>query len=276
MKFSMLLCTSVLSTTIFAAPRIDSSGLTAYFENVPRIVQAHKRELDILPSRTIQQRAFSPNRAGAVLLKAPEGESFTSVTGTFTIPIPARGQGGTTSTKYSAGIWVGIAADKNQDIVLQAGVTAAITGSTTSFTAWYDWYPGSTTSFTATEFSAKAGDSVTITVSTTSPSEGTVVINNVTAGKKVTQAVKAPASVDPSQLTAQSAAWMVEGYQLAGELVPLARFGRIQFSNCAAGTSAGKSLGTTGAGLYEVQTISGQVYTKTTLPSSNSILITYS
>ncbi|PVH73415.1 concanavalin A-like lectin/glucanase [Cadophora sp. DSE1049] len=267
MKLSLFFTVFLLATT-FAAPRGGSLSLPAPLQN-------DKRNLAIFPSRTIAQRAFSPNRAGAVLLRAPEGETFTSVTGTFIVPTPARGQGGGTNSKYSAGIWVGIVANKDQDIVLQAGVIAAITGSTTSFTAWYAWYPGSTTDFTATQFSAKAGDSIKITVSTTSATEGTVVIENVTANKKVTQTVTAPVSVAPEEWTAQSTAWMVEGYQLAGELVPLARFGRVQFTNCAAGTSGGKSLGVTGAGLYEVQTISGQVYTKTTLPSASSILITY-
>ena len=268
MRFSLLFVTPFLLAATFATPH-------GAFLTVPAPLHSDKRALSPLPSRNIAQRAFSPNRAGAVLLRAPEGETFTSVTGTFIVPTPARGQGGGTTTKYSAGIWVGIAANKDQDIVLQAGVTAAITGSTTSFTAWYAWYPGSTTDLTTTQFSARAGDSIKITVSTTSATEGTVVIENITANRKVTQGVSAPASVAPDEMTAQSAAWMVEGYQLAGELVPLARFGRLQFTNCAAGTSGGKSLGVTGAGLYEVQTISGQVYTKTTLPSSSSILITY-
>ncbi|KAG4422182.1 hypothetical protein IFR04_004688 [Cadophora malorum] len=268
MRFSLLLVTPFLLATSFAAPHGENLSVTALLHN-------DKKALSPIPSRTIAQRAFSPNRAGAVLLRAPEGESFTSVTGTFTVPTPARGQGGGTNTKYSAGIWVGIAANKDQDIVLQAGVTAAITGSTTSFTAWYAWYPGSPIDFTTTQFSARTGDSIKITVSTTSVTEGMVVIENVTANRKVTKVVSAPASLAPDELTAQSAAWMVEGYQLAGEVVPLARFGRVQFTNCAAATSGGKSMGVTGAGLYEVQTISGQVYTKTTLPSSSSILITY-
>jgi len=223
----------------------------------------------------IAPRVYNQNQAGAVILRPPEGDTFTSITGTFTVPTITLPRGGNAATKYSASIWLGIANNRNQDAVLQGGITMVLQRSVSTFYSWSGWTPGKATNFTTADFAVKSGDSVTITITSTSATEGTVVLDNVTTGKKVTKTVMAPSSVDPAALTAQSVDVMVEGYQVNGGLPDLVDFTRVQFTKIAAGTASGQSLGMTGSGLYEVQTTSGAVLTKTTIPGSDQVLVTF-
>ncbi|KAI1375716.1 concanavalin A-like lectin/glucanase [Hypoxylon crocopeplum] len=195
--------------------------------------------------------AFDQNRAGAVL-KAPDGDSFTSVTGTFTVPSL------TGANKLS--IWVAIGDTLEQDVVLKGGVTYA--NGLTSFSAWY---PDNQTDIT-TEVPVAAGDSITVTasVSATDKSTGTIVVENITQGKKSTQTVPVPAKADPSTLTSLAADWFVQAYQNAGELVQVPRFGTVTFTKCSATLASGATVGPTGAGVFEIQGTSGQIYSTTT------------
>ncbi|KAF2465674.1 concanavalin A-like lectin/glucanase [Lindgomyces ingoldianus] len=199
--------------------------------------------------------AYDQNRGGAVL-KAPDGDSFTSVTGTFTVPSLV----GTAKLSF----WVAIGDSIKQDIVLKGGVIFDKTYS--SFAAWFPENATDTTSAAP----AKASDSITVTVSLDSDSSGTVVVENTTQKKKSTQSLKAPANIDPSRLTALTADWFVQAYQANGELVNVPKFGTIAFTGCSAKLKSGNVVGSTGAGTFEIQGTSGQIYTKTTV-SANGV-----
>ncbi|ORY04470.1 concanavalin A-like lectin/glucanase domain-containing protein [Clohesyomyces aquaticus] len=196
--------------------------------------------------------AFDQNRGGAVL-KAPEGDSFASVTGTFTVP-PLTG-----TAKLS--LWVGIGESTKQNIVLKGGVTYDATYST--FAAWSPNMNNVTVTTSAA--SVAANDTITVTVSVESETSGTVVLENKTQNKKSTQVLTAPLKFDPVRLTALTADWFVQAYQANGELVQVPRFGTIAFTACSATLKSGKSVGATGAGTFEIQGTSGQIYSKTTV-----------
>ncbi|KAI0388164.1 concanavalin A-like lectin/glucanase [Hypomontagnella monticulosa] len=203
--------------------------------------------------------AFDQNRGGAVL-KVPEGDSFTSVTGTFTVP--------NLSGANKLSIWVAIGDTLEQDVVLKGGITYA--NGLTSFAAWY---PGNETDITK-EVPIRAGDSITVTasLSATDKSTGTVVVENTTQNKKSTQTVPVPANVDPATLTAKAADWFVQAYQKAGELVQVPRFNTVTFTKCSATLASGKTVGPNGAGTFEIQGTSGQIYSRTTV-TSNSVTV---
>ncbi|KAI4869997.1 concanavalin A-like lectin/glucanase [Hypoxylon rubiginosum] len=196
--------------------------------------------------------AFDQNRGGAVL-KAPADSSFTSVTGTFTVPSL------TGASKLS--VWVAIGDTLEQDIVLKGGITYA--NGLTSFVAWY---PDNQTDIT-TDVPISAGDSVTVTVSLSAEdkSTGTVVVENLTQSKKSTQTVPVPAKADPAVLTALAADWFVQAYQAAGELVSVPRFGTLDFTKASATLANGTVVGAAGAGTFEIQGTSGQIYSQTTI-----------
>ncbi|KAJ2999170.1 hypothetical protein NUW58_g84 [Xylaria curta] len=200
---------------------------------------------------------FDQNRAGAVL-KAPPNNSFTSVTGSFTVP----------SLKGNSllSIWVAIGDTLAQDVVLKGGITYNKTLS--SFVAWY---PSPITDITE-DVPVKAGDSITVTVSVPSANEtsGTVILENTTQNKKSTQFIPIPRNVD--HLSSFAADWFVQAYQHAGELVQVPEFGTLSFTKCSATLADGTTTGPEKAGTFEIQGTSGQIYSSTkTTASSISI-----
>jgi hypothetical protein len=204
---------------------------------------------------------YDQNRAGAVL-KAPAGQSFTSVTGTFTVP--------SLSGSNKLSIWVAIGDTLQQDVVLKGGIT--YNNGLTSFVAWY---PSNETDITSI-VPIQAGDSITVTVSLPSSDKqtGTVLVENVTQNSRSSQQVPVPATVEaPSNLTSLAADWFVQAYQLAGELVQVPQFGALSFTACSATLADGSTVGLEGAGVFEIQGTSGQIYSRTTT-SDNGVTVT--
>ncbi|KAH7089828.1 concanavalin A-like lectin/glucanase domain-containing protein [Paraphoma chrysanthemicola] len=197
--------------------------------------------------------AFDLNRGGGVL-KAPEGDPFVTVTGTFTVP--------NLSGTNRLSIWVGIGDSLKQDYVLGGGIVYNST--LKSFGAFW---PGPVTDTSSTVPVAN-GNSITVTVNAASAG-GTVTIENKTQNRKTTQSLSAPAGVEPEQLTALAANWFVQAYQKTpGELVQTPNYGTVSFTACSATTKSGKSVPISGAGKYEIQGTSGQMYSTTTISST--------
>ncbi|KAG9195699.1 hypothetical protein G6011_00820 [Alternaria panax] len=200
--------------------------------------------------------AFDLNRGGAVL-KAPAGDSFATVTGTvsdfhaFTVP--------SLSGTNRLSIWVGIGDTLEQDNILGGGIVYNST--LKSFSAYF---PGPVTDTTSTVPVAN-GNSITVTVNVATAG-GTVTIENRTQNKRTTQTLAAPTGVDPSDLTALVADWFVQAYQvIPGQLVATPSFGTVTFTAVSATTKSGVNVPISGAGKYEIQGTSGQIYSKTTI-----------
>ncbi|KAL6153764.1 hypothetical protein ACJQWK_01805 [Exserohilum turcicum] len=188
--------------------------------------------------------AFDLNRGGAVL-KAPEGDSFQTVAGTFTVP--------NLSGTNRLSIWIGIGDSLQQDYVLGGGIVYNST--LQSFAAYFPSPVTDTTS--AVPFANGNSIGVTISVNETG---STVTIENKTQNRKTTQTLAAPAGVDPGLLTALTADWFVQAYQvIPGELVTPPNFGTLSFTSVAATTRSGVNVPISGAGRYEIQGTSGQV-----------------
>ncbi|OAL55219.1 concanavalin A-like lectin/glucanase [Pyrenochaeta sp. DS3sAY3a] len=197
--------------------------------------------------------AFDLNRGGGVL-KAPEGDSFASVSGTFTVP--------NLSGANRLSIWVGIGDRLEQDYVLGGGIVYNST--LKSFSAYW---PGPVTDTTSAVPVAN-GNSITVTVAVAAAG-GTVTVENKTQNKKTTQTLAGPTGVDPSELTALAANWFVQAYQVTpGQLVQTPNFGTVSFTACTATTKSGKTVPISGAGKYEIQGTSGQMYSRTTVSST--------
>jgi hypothetical protein len=188
--------------------------------------------------------AFDFNRGGAVL-KAPEGDSFQTVTGTFTVP--------NLSGPNRLSIWIGIGDSLEQNNVLGAGIVYNST--LKSFAAYFPDPVMDTNSVVP----VANGDSITVTVNVTLTG-GTVTIENKTQSKRTTQTVAAPAGVEPASLTALAADWFVQAYQvIPGELVATPDFGTVSFTSAKATTKSGVDVSISAAGRYEIQGTSGQV-----------------
>ena len=120
-----------------AAERMASRGNTKH-SNIALAANSFTEPLHSEGSDNTTHPQYSSNWAGAVLI----GSGYTSVTGIITVPTPKVPSGGSTRTQYAASAWVGLDGDTCQTAILQTGVDFFIQGSTVSFDAWYEWYPG--------------------------------------------------------------------------------------------------------------------------------------
>lgn len=213
----------------------------------------------------------SSNWAGAILNAPPAGQTWRGITGTFKVPTPAAPAAASSGT-YSASIWTGIDGATHGNAILQAGidVTVAVAGgkSTPSFSAWYEWYPSDSVVIDPSQFFVKAGDTVNLTITTSDPSKGTIILHNTSSGKSFTQAVNSPSPTN--NLAGQNVEWIVEDYLANNELVPFADFGAVNFTGCYAKTHT-QLVGTTNAQIINIQ--DGQ--TGVDIPGDNEVNIAY-
>jgi hypothetical protein len=128
--------------------------------------------------------ATSTNWSGSVIESPPSGQTFKSVTGTFTVP--------TISGSGAASAWVGIDGDTAQNSILQAGVDFEISGGRTTFAAWTEWFPNFANDING--FTVRQGDSITVTVTATSTTAGTAALTNHGTGQSTTISLRAPSS----------------------------------------------------------------------------------
>ena len=269
MKLSAILLSNVLfATAILARPR----GLAQR-----QAARAARGSHPLIPVGSIVEGPpnashiqYSSNWAGAVITSPPAGQTFTSVQGQFTVPKPSTSSTGS----YSASAWVGIDGDTYSAAILQAGadftVTKSGSSSSYSYDLWYEWYPNYAIDFS--NFPVTSGNVINVKVTATSTSTGTVVMENLTTGKTVTQSVSAPSS--SSHLGGQNAEWIVEDFDSGGSQVAFANFGTVTFTGCVAKT-ASSTLSVSGATVIEIENSSGQVITDVSIPSSSSVKVTY-
>ncbi|OSX62515.1 hypothetical protein POSPLADRAFT_1141136 [Postia placenta MAD-698-R-SB12] len=202
---------------------------------------------------------YSSNWAGAVYA---EGDgTYTAVTGTFVVPTPSAPSGG--SGTYSAAAWVGIDGDTCDNAILQTGVDFTVDGGEVSYDAWYEWYPDYAYDFSG--ISISAGDTIKTTVTATSTTSGTAVIENVSTGQTVTQSLTSSYA-----LCEENAEWIVEDYEENGGLVSFADFGTVTFTDAVATTSSG-TQGPSGATLIDIEQ-NGNVLTSASVSSSEVVV----
>ncbi|KAI1204125.1 peptidase A4 family-domain-containing protein [Annulohypoxylon truncatum] len=225
-----------------AADRIAERRLGRSSNTIQRV----DSELGVTTKNGTSHVEYSSNWAGAVLI----GSGYKTVTGTFVVPTPKAPSGGSSSTTYSASAWVGIDGDTCETAILQTGVDFTVQGSSVSYDAWYEWYPDYAYDFSGIPISA--GDTITVTVTASSKSAGTAVVENVTTGKSVTHSF----SGESDALCQTNAEWIVEDFESGGSLVSFADFGSIEFT----GASVNGGTGTSGATIIDIEQ-SGKVLT---------------
>lgn len=113
-----------------------------------------------------------------------------------------------------------------------------------------------------------AGDTVTMSVTATSESKGTAVIENSTTGKSVTHTF----SSTEGDLCEYDAEWIVEDYEEGLSLVPFADFDSVEFTDAYA--TAGSTTIKAGSGSIIDIRQSGTVYTSCSA-SGETVTCTY-
>lgn len=265
MKFSAVFLAAVFLFTdvVVARPSRLQERIAARQRNSRPLIRADGSKVlqaSTAPSNTSHVE-FSTNWSGAVIETPPAGQTFTTVTGTFNIPTP-KGTG-------AASAWVGIDGDTAQNSILQSGVDFTVSGGKVSYQAWFEWFPNFAIDFS--NFPISAGQSITVTVHSTSKTTGTVVLTNVSTGKSITQSVSAPSS--SAALAGQNAEWIVEDFEEGNSLVTLTNFGSVTFTGASASTSS-QSVGVTGATVIDMQQNS-KTLTSVTINSGSSLTVTH-
>ncbi|KAN0088194.1 Peptidase A4 family domain containing protein [Tylopilus felleus] len=252
-KFAIL-SNLLLVSLALAAP---SSRLDARL--VRRRENRQSRLIDRVESADdgVSHVSYSKNWAGAVWNK--DAGTFTSISATFQVPTPSGNDGAATG-------WVGIDGDTCQNAILQTGVDFTVSGGQVSYDAWYEWYPDYSHDFN--DISFNGGDTVNVTVVATSTTSGTAIIENLTNGQSVTQAL-----TSSSALCGQDAEWIVEDFEQGNSLVAFVDFGSVTFSSATAPGSDGTTYTPSGATIIDIKQ-NNTVLTDASV-SGNTLTVTY-
>jgi len=181
---------------------------------------------------SINGTAYSTNWSGYAVTGA--SGSVTSAAGSWTVPTVT----GTSSGQYAA-FWVGIDG-ANSETVEQTGVLAETTrsgsrGTTTTYYAWYEFYPSEsiiqiTKANSGAAATVKPSDTISASVTyasgTTSPF--TLSITDQTQGWTFTITGSQSGAIE------SSAEWIVEAPSSNSGVLPLANFGTVAFTGCTA------------------------------------------
>ena len=271
MKYSLAL--ALFAATTLAAPHKRSNlaeRVARRKTTPPQFVTGPSKTVDVANTGNETQVSYSTNWAGAVLDAPPAGETFTGVSAQFVVPTPQLPSGSGAGT-YSASAWVGIDGDTYQDAILQTGVDFNVDSSgAVSFDCWYEWFPDYAYDFSG--ISINAGDTLAISVSSSSSSAGVATIDNLSNGQSVSQNLNAPSS--SSNLGGQNAEWIVEDFEEGSSLVPFANFGTVSFTSAQYTSSGGGSGGVSGAEVLDIQQ-SGQTLTSVNIPSDSEVDVSY-
>jgi Peptidase A4 family len=169
------------------------------------------------------------------------GGTFTSVTGTWTVPTVAPAGTGADAT------WVGIGGLVSRDLI-QAGTQAMVDGSgTVEYSSWIEMLPQSSRNV---PLSVTAGDSVTVTITQKAASDWLITMKNNTTGGAYNVTVQYDSS-------SSSAEWVQEAPSIGRGLVALDQFGTLQFSGAVA-VRDGKALSLLALGARPVTMINNQ------------------
>lgn len=239
---AMVLATSVIASPLTSQRHVD--GEIHRSTQVPRrTVRPHNPGTsEVLYLNQTSQETYSSNWAGAVLI----GTGYTWVSGEITVPIPQLPSGANSYTNYCASAWVGIDGDTCRTAILQTGIDFCIKGGSTSYSAWYEWYPDYAHDFSNVQISA--GNVIKMTVNATSRSSGSATVENLSTGASVTHIFRNGLGGDLCEFNAE---WIVEDFSVNNALAPFANFGTVVFSNAVA-SRGGDTYGPSGATIMDI------------------------
>lgn len=170
---------------------------------------------------------------------AATGGSYTSVTGTWTVPNV------TATTSGADATWVGIGGVDSNDLI-QAGTQATVSGGAVEYDAWIEMLPQSSR---PVSLSVNPGDSVTVTISQQSGDQWSISIKNNTTGNRYATTVTYRSSNS-------SAEWVQEAPSVGRGTVALDQFGSLTFTGATA-VRDGKTLDLSDLGAQAITMING-------------------
>jgi hypothetical protein len=194
----------------------------------PTKTQFHKKLfVDEMESRVMLSAAplatISTNWSGYAAetsLSSPQNGAVSAVGGTWTVPT-ATGP----STGYSA-VWVGIDG-YSSSTVEQLGTEQDFVGGKAQYYAWYEMYPSNSVAISSSKFAVAPGDVITAEVSSSGGSF-TLAMNDTPKSGGTVETFSI--SLSARRASQSSAEWVVEAPS-SFNVLPLANFGTVNFSN---------------------------------------------
>jgi len=171
-------------------------------------------------------------------------------------PVPSEPPG-----PQTVGFWVGIDGFTNGQ-VLQAGMAATVTGSTTQYWVWTEWYPIS--AIQVNNFPIKPGDYLTVLVCAPEPNHGFCSMLNKTTNQATSIGINPPSGVTS---IGASAEWIVEGIS---SVLPV--FSTVLFQNCSAGTKD-HAFNAEGGIIAEITGTSGDLTSAAVLSGGTQVMV---
>ncbi|KAF7342621.1 hypothetical protein MSAN_02018900 [Mycena sanguinolenta] len=191
--------------------------------------------------------------------------TYKSVTGTLVVPNLQPAAGGAASGYYGGSAWVGLDGMTCGSALMAAGIDFQYLQGTVTAQVWTETYPNPGVN---NALAVKPGDTLKLTVTATSSTTGTAVVDNVSSGQSVTVAL-----TSPSPLCLANAEWVVEDFQDGGFLIPFADFGTITFTDASATTQSGSTVGPSAGHLINMVQSNEQFTTASS--TGNSVTVEY-
>ncbi|KAK4981711.1 hypothetical protein LTR50_007889 [Elasticomyces elasticus] len=212
---------------------------------------------------TLGKRDDSDGQAGAYITAG------TDVAFAFVYGSPKMPDLSNAAPSTSVWYWIGIDG-VNTNRVIQAGFIATKkSDGTVTYEAFYEWYPIPATPIPASDFTASAGDVVSITVAVTQTgTAATASFVNMNTDKSY----NTPEFYSPdedSDATGINAEWAIER---AADGTTLANFGEVIFTDCSAADSGGYQYYLTGGTTLNM-VVSGTTLATGTIVGDNEVWI---
>ena len=185
--------------------------------------------------------ATSSNWSGAVVVSPPSGQTFNTVSGSWVVPnawppLSAWNGTGWNNGSWESVSWIGIDGYTAQQSILQAGTKSVVTVTNGTVThsswAWFEWYPLFETQFS--NFQVSPGDTVHFLLCSTSPTQGVVIVNNISSNKGTSINISAPSAA--TALAGKNVEWILEDDTLGSSPAPFSDYGAEFFYDCLGGT----------------------------------------
>ena len=151
---------------------------------------------------------------------AATGGTFTSVSGTWTVP--SVDPGGVNSLAADA-TWIGIGGVNTTDLI-QAGTQATVQGGQIEYSAWWETLPQASVTV---QLDVKAGDNINVTIDQQADGTWQIVMRNLTSGQSFQKNLAYDSSLS-------SAEWIEEAPSTGRGIVPLDQFGTVSITQGAA------------------------------------------
>jgi hypothetical protein len=205
-----------------------------------------------------------------------DGDQMKWIEGTWKMPNDSPPTGAESGIWYTASTWIGIDGDDGSSDVLQAGCDAdvMISGGANQhlFSPWWEWYPAG--SFWITSMTVSPGDELTclICVHAGSTTTASIFLGNVTTNVGNFFSATAPSG---TELQGNCAEWIVEALKASDGMPELARYSKVQFTECYAGTVGGKTINAGSGNTINMINASSVVISQGQLVGANEVQVSY-